>query len=79
MTQDFQIPFLQTAGGDFVLFYFKTKQAGIHSLSEDGNSINNYSDISAVSTAFSSTCCSSRQTSGQKLMASQGENHETSS
>lgn len=60
-----------------ILFYFilkpSKKQAGIHSLSEDGNSINNYFDISAVSTAFSSTCCSSRETSGQKLMASQRE------
>lgn len=66
-----------------ILFYFilepSKRQAGIHSLSEDGNSINNYSDISAVSTAFSSTCCSSRETSGQKLMASHCENHETSS
>lgn len=65
-----------------ILFYFilkpSKKQAGIHSPSEDGNSINNYLDISAVSTAFSSTCCSSRETSGQKLMASHWES-ETSS
>lgn len=55
------------------------KQAGIHIPPEDGNSINNYIDISAVSTAFSSTCCSSKETSGQKLMANERENHETSS
>lgn len=69
------------AGGNFVLFYFilkpSKKQAGIPSPPEDENWSSNSSGISAVSTAFSSTCCSSREVSGQRLRVNQCDKQET--
>lgn len=64
-----------------ILFYFilkpRKEQAGIPSPPEDGNCISKSLEISAVSTAFSSTCCSSREAPGQGLTLSQHDKQET--
>lgn len=65
--------------GILFCFILKTnkKRAGIPSPPEDGNCSSNSLEISAVSTAFSSTCCSIREAPRQGLPVNQRDKQET--